>query len=196
MLKKINYVLDKRQKINLCILLVIILISAFVELLGVSAILPIVNIALDPSYIEKEWYLTMLMEWLGFTDPKQMLVFLAFVLIAIYVVKNLYITLVYYLQYRFVFNNQKRLAVKMMESYMHQNYLFHVSKNVAELQVKNGSSWTTVETWADTQNGYRASVYENYSVTKEKTYRVKATATAWEGSQSEIQTVFSNEKTA
>ena len=70
------------------------------------------------------------------------------------------------------------------------------AKIVAELQVKNGSSWTTVETWADTQNGYRASVYENYSVTKEKTYRVKATATAWEGSQSEIQTVFSNEKTA
>lgn len=70
------------------------------------------------------------------------------------------------------------------------------AKTVAELQVQNGSSWTTVETWADTQNGYRASVYENYSVTKEKTYRVKATATAWEGSQSEIQTVFSNEKTA
>ena len=70
------------------------------------------------------------------------------------------------------------------------------AKIVAELQVKNGSSWTTVETWADTQNGYRAGVYENYSATKEKTYRVKATATAWEGSQSEIQTVFSNEKTA
>lgn len=70
------------------------------------------------------------------------------------------------------------------------------AKIVAELQVKNGSSWTTVETWTDTQNSYRASVYEAYSVTKRKTYRVKATATVWEGSQSEIQTVFSNEKTA
>lgn len=70
------------------------------------------------------------------------------------------------------------------------------AKIVAELQVKNGSSWTTVETWTDTQNSYRASVYEAYSVTKGKTYRVKATATVWEGSQSEIQTVFSNEKTA
>ncbi len=70
------------------------------------------------------------------------------------------------------------------------------AKIVAELQVKNGSSWTTVETWTDTQNSYRASVYENYSVTKGKTYRVKATATVWEGSQSETQTVFSNEKTA
>lgn len=70
------------------------------------------------------------------------------------------------------------------------------AKIIAELQVKNGSSWTTVETWTDTQNSYRASVYETYSVTKGKTYRVKATATVWEGSQSEIQTVFSNEKTA
>ena len=70
------------------------------------------------------------------------------------------------------------------------------AKIIAELQVKNGSSWTTVETWTDTQNSYRASVYETCSVTKGKTYRVKATATVWEGSQSEIQTVFSNEKTA
>ncbi len=70
------------------------------------------------------------------------------------------------------------------------------AKIIAELQVKNGGSWTTVETWTDTQNSYRASVYETYSVTKGKTYRVKATATVWEGSQSEIQTVFSNEKTA
>ena len=70
------------------------------------------------------------------------------------------------------------------------------AKIIAELQVKNGSSWTTVETWTDTQNSYRASVYEAYSVTKGKTYRVKATATVWDGSQSEIQTVFSNEKTA
>ena len=70
------------------------------------------------------------------------------------------------------------------------------AKIIAELQVKNGSSWTTVETWTDTQNSYRASVYETYSVTKGKPYRVKATATVWEGSQSEIQTVFSNEKTA
>ncbi|MBR5318741.1 MAG: hypothetical protein IKU46_04005 [Peptococcaceae bacterium] len=69
------------------------------------------------------------------------------------------------------------------------------AKIVAELQYKNGSSWTTVKTWTDTQNSYRASVYEDYSVTKGKTYRVKATATVWEGSQSETQYVYSSEKT-
>ena len=69
------------------------------------------------------------------------------------------------------------------------------AKIVAELQYKNGSSWTTVKTWTDTQSSYRASVYANYSVTKGKTYRVKATATVWEGSQSETKTVYSSEKT-
>ena len=38
MLKKISYVLDRRQKRNLVLLLVIILLGAFVELLGVSAL--------------------------------------------------------------------------------------------------------------------------------------------------------------
>jgi hypothetical protein len=69
------------------------------------------------------------------------------------------------------------------------------AKVVAELQIKSGNSWITVETWTNTQNGYRASVYETFSVTSDETYRVKATVTVWEGSLSETQTVYSNEKT-
>lgn len=134
MLKKISYVLDKRQKRNLVILLITIIIGAFVELLGVSAILPIINVALEPQTIDTTWYLAWIRDIMGFTDARQMLMFLAAVLILIYVAKNVFITMMYSLQYRFIFNNQKRLAVKMMDCYMRQNYLFHVSKNVAELQ--------------------------------------------------------------
>lgn len=70
------------------------------------------------------------------------------------------------------------------------------AKVVAELQEKNGSSWSTIATWTDTQNAYKASVYETKSVTAGKTYRVKATVTVWEGTKSETQTVYSAEKTA
>lgn len=133
MLKKINYVLDKRQKRNLGILLVVILVGAIVELMGVSVIMPITSVALDPGSIDTKWYLVLIRDIMGFTDPKQMLVFLVTVVIIIYILKNIYITMMNDLQYRFIFNNQKRLAVKMMDCYMHQNYLFHVSKNVAEL---------------------------------------------------------------
>lgn len=134
MLKKINYVLEKRQKIHLCILLVIIFGGAFVELLGVSGMMPIVNVAMNPECIDETWYLIKIRDLMGFTNASQILVFLSIVLIVVYIIKNIYITIMNDLQYRLVFNNQKRLAVKMLNCYMHQNYLFHVSKNVAELQ--------------------------------------------------------------
>ena len=55
MFKKINYVLDRRQKTNLSVLLVIILIGAFVELLGVSAIMPLIDVAMEPGTIGEKW---------------------------------------------------------------------------------------------------------------------------------------------
>lgn len=134
MIKKVSYILDKNQKIKVLILLGIIFVGALVELLGVSAILPLINVALDPSTIDETWYLVMVRDWFGFTEVSQIVIFLSVSLIVIYILKNIYITMQYNLQYRFIFNNQRRLAVKMMNHYMHQNYLFHVSRNVAELQ--------------------------------------------------------------
>ncbi len=134
MFKKINYVLDRRQKTNLSVLLVIILIGAFVELLGVSAIMPLIDVAMEPGTIGEKWYFVLISKNTGITDANQMIVLLAFVLIAIYILKNVYVTMMYSLQYRFIFNNQQRLSVRMMKSYMQQDYLFHVSRNVAEFQ--------------------------------------------------------------
>lgn len=69
------------------------------------------------------------------------------------------------------------------------------AKVIAELQVKSGSNWLPVKIWTVTENSYKASINETYSVTKGNTYRVKATVTVWEGTPSETQTVYSNEKT-
>lgn len=134
MLKKINYVLDRKQKINLVILLIIIFIGAFVELLGVSAVMPLIDVAMQPETIDEKWYFILISKYTGITDANQMVLFLAVLLIIIYILKNIYVMAMYSLQYRFVFNNQQRLSVRMMKSYMQQDYLFHVSKNVAEFQ--------------------------------------------------------------
>lgn len=134
MLKKINYVLDRKQKINLGILLIIIFIGAFVELLGVSAVMPLINVAMQPETIDEKWYFILISKYTGIADVNQMILFLAVLLIIIYILKNIYVMAMYSLQYRFVFNNQQRLSVRMMKSYMQQDYLFHVSKNVAEFQ--------------------------------------------------------------
>lgn len=134
MLKKIGYVLNRKQKLQLAILLIIIFIGAFVEMLGISVILPIINIAMDPSSIDETEYLVWIRDTFGLYDAKQMLMVMAVVMIVIYILKNIYIMFMYSEQYRFTFNNQRKLAVQMLNCYMQQEYSFHVSKNVAELQ--------------------------------------------------------------
>ena len=66
----------------------------------------------------------------------------------------------------------------------------------AELQVKDGSSWRHVEDWSVSKNSYRASLSETQAVVKGHTYRVKATVTAWKGTQSESKTIYSGQHTA
>lgn len=134
MLKKVKYIFDEKQKIKLIIMTIVILVGAFVELLGVSTILPLVNVVLEPSKIDSTWYLLWIKEHMHYTKESEVIVFMAVVLIVVYIAKNLYVTMMYDMQYRFIFNNQRRLSVKMLDVYMRQNYLFHVQKNVAELQ--------------------------------------------------------------
>ncbi|MDE7267535.1 MAG: ABC transporter ATP-binding protein, partial [Lachnospiraceae bacterium] len=99
MLKKINYVLNRKQKFSLLILLVVIFVGAFVELLGVSAIMPIIEVAMNPAVIYEKWYLTMIMDTMGFTNADEVLVFWALFLIVIYILKNIYVTMMYNMQY-------------------------------------------------------------------------------------------------
>ncbi|MBQ3119420.1 MAG: hypothetical protein IJC12_00965 [Peptococcaceae bacterium] len=70
------------------------------------------------------------------------------------------------------------------------------AKVIAELQVKNGSSWIPVAIWTADEDFYTAEVYETHDVVKGHTYRVKGTFMVWEGDASETVYSFSPEITA
>lgn len=70
------------------------------------------------------------------------------------------------------------------------------AKVIAELQVKNGSSWIPVAIWTEDQYNYKARLVETHDVVKGHTYRVKGTFMVWEGSAYETEYDFSDEITA
>lgn len=68
------------------------------------------------------------------------------------------------------------------------------AKVIAELQLKSSATnWIPVAIWTDTRDGFEAFVYETKTINPNNTYRVKATYTVWEGSQSETITSFTDE---
>lgn len=141
-LRKINYIFSKRQKFNLLLLFIAIAIGAFWELLGVTAILPFVNIVVDPSSIHTTKYLNWIYCFLNIKSDKEFMIVAAIFLMIIYIIKNIYISFMYNLQYRFTYNNQRRLSNRLLDCYMKQPYLFHLSHNSSELMRNVGSDVT------------------------------------------------------
>lgn len=133
LLKKLNYIFERRQKMQLVILFVIIIGGALWELLGITAIMPFVNVAMDPQSIFESDILYYFYDTFNVSSPNMFLALLAFALILIYIIKNVYLTAMNYGIFRFSYNNQKRIEEKLLRSYLKQPYTFFLEKNSAEL---------------------------------------------------------------
>ena len=143
MIYELRYIFSREQKIKLLLLLVVIGIGTMLELLGVTAIMPFIEVVMNPESIQRKWYLNILYSMFDFQSDVSFMLFLAAALIAIYMVKNLYLCIMYNLQYQFTFSNQRKLAYRMLDCYMRQPYSFHLSHNSADL-IRNVSNDTNM----------------------------------------------------
>ena len=134
MLKKIYEILDKKQRVQVYILLVLILGGAFMETIGVSAILPLVSAVTDPTVIDSNKYFSYFKNLLNISDYKTFILLLAIGLIVVYIVKNIYLIFLNVMQNRFTNNNMWRMSVRLMKCYIEQDYLYHSEHNVADLE--------------------------------------------------------------
>lgn len=134
MFKKLLYIFDRKQKQDLVILFILMLGGAFVELLGVSSVMPLVEVVTDPEIIHTNETYAAIAKMFSITDAKQFILFIAISLIILYVFKNIYVIIENDLQYRFTYNNQKKLSTRMLDCYLYEDYLDHINKNVADLQ--------------------------------------------------------------
>ncbi|MBP3604433.1 MAG: ABC transporter ATP-binding protein [Lachnospiraceae bacterium] len=142
LLKKINYIFDIKQKARLFFLMILILIGSILELVGVSAILPLVNIAMTPEVINENEIYRMLAKWFDLQTANEFILFFSLLMAVLYVIKNSYMIFYKNFQLKFTYSVNRRISLKLMNCYMRQEYLFHVAHNVAELQ-RNVSSDVT-----------------------------------------------------
>lgn len=131
--KKLSYIFDAKQKREIFWLFIIICIGSGLELMGVSVILPVINGIMSPDRLLEQPIYEWIYETFHLTSVSPLIILLLITLIVVYVVKNAFLIFMYNRQYRFIFENQRVLADRMMKCYMSQPYLFHVSKNSAEL---------------------------------------------------------------
>lgn len=87
-LRKLNVLLDKKQKRIMVYLIFVMLVGAALELLGVGMILEAVTVITDPDILEKNGMLADIYGALGMGSMTEFSMVLLGALIVVYAVKN------------------------------------------------------------------------------------------------------------
>lgn len=132
MIQKIRMIFNRTQKIKFVVLFCMLFAGSVLELMGVSLILPFVQLVMDTDGTDNA-----LFQWfgrlVGAESQRELLIWLGLLLIAVYLIKNIYLLFAKYVQLRFVFNNRLELSGRLMRNYMKKPYPFHLEKNSSEI---------------------------------------------------------------
>ena len=126
LLAKINYIFDKKQKGQLFILAVLILIGGVVETLGVSMMIPVISVILIPEslhrQIEKYDILQNIVNALGFNTDLKLASALLISLIFLFIFKNLYLLFLVYKQNTFISRARNDMISRVMREFLNRPY--------------------------------------------------------------------------
>lgn len=130
---KFQFILTKPQKRYGLLILLMTLVGALMETLGIGIIIPFVSAMLEPEQLMQNKYIGLVAELFAIGSSEQLILFLGIVIALVYIMKNLYLTLLTYCRIRYSTKIQRELSVLMMKSYMKRGYLFFVQVNTSDL---------------------------------------------------------------
>ncbi len=123
---KIRYIFDRKQKKQLMILGVMIFFGGLLETLGVGGMIPVVTALLTPEelmeYVNRYEILQSLCERFHIQDTGQITLALIIALMAVYVIKNLYILFLTYKQNSFITQNRNKMISRVMAEFLNRPY--------------------------------------------------------------------------
>ena len=133
-LKKLNVLLDKKQKKTMAGLVLLMILGAALQTAGVGMILPVVSLVLDQEALYEEGLLHDMFLWIGGGSQIRFTVIVMLGLIGVFIIKNLFL---YYQQkktFAFVYTNQFRTSERMMKNYLRRGYEFYLNADTAVVQ--------------------------------------------------------------
>ena len=135
-IKKIFDLLTQSEKKQAFLLFILILVMAFLDMLGVASILPFIAVLTNPQIIETNTILNFLYHsssFLGVTNNDEFL-FVLGILVFILLVFSLTIrAITLYAQIRFSLMREYSIGKRLIQSYLNQSYTWFLNRHSANL---------------------------------------------------------------
>jgi len=123
--------LNRRQKISFCILVVLTIGFSIIETAGISAIMPFISLASEPELLSSGWY-KKVFDFAGFESFEPFIMTFGIAIIFFYFFRAVYSVLLTYSINRFSFGIYKYLSKKVFKTILSISYKVYVQKNSAE----------------------------------------------------------------
>ncbi|MCR5249995.1 MAG: ABC transporter ATP-binding protein/permease [Lachnospiraceae bacterium] len=129
--RRLKKLLNAKQKRGVIGLMVLIFISALLETLGVSAIIPLISAIVSPDKILEHPIVADILARLGMEpDPDAFVRLMLVATMAVFVFKNLYFLLLYRIQSGFVTRMECQTSVRLLSDYLNRPYSYYLNADV------------------------------------------------------------------
>lgn len=129
-IKKLSYIFDRKQKIKIVILGIMIFIGGLLETLSVSALFPVVGVIMDSESIMNNSYVKIILQFVKIDNSQTLIIALLGFMMGIYVIKNLYLLLQINEQTKFITYNKNRLISRVLREFLNRPYEFYLDADI------------------------------------------------------------------
>lgn len=138
LLQKLNTIFTAAQKRRFLLLAAMIFVGGLLETFGASMLLPVVTAILDPAALhhmllvagERVPLLSGITGMLNALEDRALIATLLLTLIAIYVIKNLFVVFLVYRQNRFINHSRNEMVARMMQDFMTRPYEKYLNADI------------------------------------------------------------------
>lgn len=134
--KKLLFLLTPQERKRAGLLLLMIVIMALLDMVGVASILPFMAVLTNPTLIETNFILKFMFETsyiIGVETSQQFLIVLGFIVFALLIISLAFKALTTYAQVLFVEMREYSIGKRLVEGYLHQPYSWFLSRHSADL---------------------------------------------------------------
>ena len=135
-LKKINFLVSKRQRKGLIILTMLLFLGMIFEILGLGILIPTLNIILEPETLNKTPILFTLKRSFPEFSHNDFIYFFLGIIFLIYLTKTMLLVFITYKQNIFLNNVMAYISNNLFNSYLSRPYIFYINRNSSDL-IKN-----------------------------------------------------------
>lgn len=133
-IKKINILMDKKQKWSMFRLFVMMVISAVLESGAALMVMQVVTIILSPDALSQSGSYQRICSLTGIESTKIFSVLAILFLVFLYIAKNLFQFFQQKYMYHFIFSNQFKTSSNLMKNFVKRDYEYYLNAETAVIQ--------------------------------------------------------------